>query len=92
VIGEGAGGESKRPIFKNELTGYDYEMKLTYPTQERHLEELQSIMELYMYAPTEAKLSRIVVRNLSTGAERPVKAIISEELVSRLVNLYEYAW
>ena len=67
-------------------------MKLTYSTQEKHLEELQSIIELYMYAPTEAMLSRIVVRNLSTRAERPVKAIISEELVSRLVNLYEYAW
>ena len=92
VIGEGAGGESKRPVFKNELTGYDHESKLTYPTQEKHLEELQSIIESHMYAPTEAKLSRIVVRNLSTGAERPVKAIISEELLSRLVNLYEYAW
>ncbi len=31
VIGGGAGGESSRPVFKNELTGYNYEMKLTHP-------------------------------------------------------------
>lgn len=92
VIGEGAGGESRRPVFKNELTGYDYEMKLTYPTQKERLKGLQSVMESYMYVPTEAVLSRVIVRNLSTGAERPMKAIISEGLVSRLVDLYEYAW
>jgi hypothetical protein len=92
VIVESAGEENARPIFKDELTGYDYEMKLTYPTQKRHLEELQSIMESRMYAPSEAALSKIVARNLSTGQERPVKAVISDGLVSKLLDLYEYAW
>jgi hypothetical protein len=92
TIGLGAGGESGRPIFKSELTGYDHEMKLTYPTQRERLEDLQSIMESFMYASTETILSRIKVRNLSTGNERQMKAIISEELFLRLVGLYGYAW
>ena len=33
ILGEGAGGESRRPVFKNELTAYDYDMQLAYPTQ-----------------------------------------------------------
>ena len=92
VLGEGGGGESKRPVFKNELTGYDYEMKLTYPTQREGLEKLQSTVESFMYAPTEATLSRAPVRNQSAAAERPIKVIISKELVARLIDLYEYAW
>jgi len=92
VLGEGGGGESKRPIFKNELTGYDYEMKLTYSTQRDHLEKLQSVMESFMYAPTEATLSKAPVRNQSVAAERPIKVIISKELVAKLIDLYEYAW
>lgn len=92
VLGEGGGGESKRPIFKNELTGYDYEMKLTYPTQMDRLERLQSTMESFMYAPTEAMLSKAVVRSQSDPAERPIKVIISEELVAKLIELYQYAW
>lgn len=69
VTGDGAGEESNRPVFKNELTGYDYAMKLIHPTQKEHLEELQSIMESYMYVSSGAVLSRIVVRHLSTGLE-----------------------
>lgn len=92
VLGEGGGGESKRPIFKNELTGYDYEMKLTYLTQRDRLEKLQSIMESFMYAPTEATLSKASVRSQSAAAERSIKVIISKELVAKLVDLYEYAW
>jgi len=92
VLGEGGGGESKRPIFKNELTGYDYEMKLTYSTQRDHLEKLQSAMESFMYAPKEATLSKAPVRNQSAAAERPIKVIISKELVAKLIDLYEYAW
>jgi len=70
--------ESKRPVFKNELTGYDYEMKLTYPTQRERLEKLQSIMESFMYAPTEATLWRVPVRNQSAGCRR--KAYQSDNL------------
>ncbi len=92
MIGEGAAGESSRLVFKNELTRYDYEMKLTHPTRKEHLEELQLIMESYKYAPRGAVLWRIVVRHLSTRLEESVKAIISERPASGLVDLYEYAW
>lgn len=92
LVGEGAGGESGRPIFKNELTAYDYEMKLTYPTQTEGLDSLQGIMEAYMYASPEAILARALVRNPSTGEERYMKAVISDELVSKLASLYQYAW
>jgi hypothetical protein len=92
IIGEAGSGESKRPIFKNELTGIDYEMKITYATQTERLEGLQQTMEAYMYAPSNAKLSKVVVRNLTSSEEIQVKVIISEELVSKLVDLYEYAW
>lgn len=54
IIGEGGGGESKRPIFKDELTRYDYELNLTYPTQRVKLEALQSTLELSMYGSSEA--------------------------------------
>ena len=91
VLGEG-GGESKRPIFENELTGYDYELKMTYPTQKDHLDRLQPLMEAFMYASTQAMLSKGLIRNQSTAEERPIKVIISEELVAELVDLYEYAW
>ena len=91
VLG-GGGGESKRPIFKNELTGYDYEMKMIYPTQKDHLERLQPLMEAFMYASTQAMLSKGLIRNQSTAEERPIKVIVSEELVAELVDLYEYAW
>ncbi len=92
VIGKGGGGESKRPIFKNELTGFDYDMKVTYATQTERLESLQQTMEAYMYAPLKAKLSKVIVRDLTSTEEIEMKAIISEELVSKLVDLYEYAW
>ncbi len=49
-------------------------------------------MESYTCASSGAELSRILVRHLSTGLEEPVKAIISERLVSGLVDLYEYVW
>jgi hypothetical protein len=92
VVGEGGGGESKRPIFKNELTGFDYEMKITYATQTERLEGLQQTMEVYMYASSNAKLSKVTVRNLTSSEEMQIRAIISEGLVSKLVDLYEYAW
>ena len=88
----GEGGENKRPIFKNELTGYDYEMKLTYPTQRDGLEGLQSIMESSMYGSTDSVLSRAVAQNMSSESEKIVKVIVSEALVARLVGLYNFAW
>ena len=57
VIGEGAGGESNRPVFMNELTGYDYSRKLPCLPQKELLEEVQSIMESYMHASSGAVLS-----------------------------------
>lgn len=92
VLAQGGGSEGSRPIFRNQLIGYDYEMKLTYPTQREHLERLQSLMESFMYAPTEGMLSRAMVQDPASGAERPIRIIVSEELVSKLVDLYEYAW
>jgi hypothetical protein len=92
VIGEGGGGESKRAIFKDELTEYDYELKLAYPTQRVQLEALQSILELSMYGSSEMQLSRVTAENMSTKEQRPIKALVSETLVAKLVALYEYAW
>jgi hypothetical protein len=92
VVGEGGGGESRRPVFKNELTGYDCELKITYPTQKDHLEGLQSTMEGFMYAPLEATLSKASVRHQTLVSERSIKMIISEELVARRGEVYDYAW
>lgn len=91
-LGEGGSGENSRPIFRNELTGYDYELRITYPTQKDHLEALQSMMEAFMYAPQQAVLSKALVKNQSTGSEMPIKMMISKELVKRLIEVYEYAW
>jgi len=92
IIGEGGGGESKRPIFKDELTGYDYELRLAYPTQRVQLETLQSALELSMYGSSEAQLLRATVEDLSTKEQRPIRAVVSESLVAKLVALYGYAW
>jgi len=85
-------GETTRPIFRNELTGYDYEMRLTYPTQREHLDMLQSTMESYMYGSSETQLFSAVVQNMSTRARTSVRVIASERLFSMLVDLYEFAW
>ncbi len=92
VIGEGAGGENQRPIFKDELTGYDYEAKLMYPTQRVRLDALQSSLELSMYGSPEAEMARAQVENASTRKRGPVKAIVSGTLVARLVGLYRFGW
>jgi hypothetical protein len=75
VMGEGGGGESKRPIFKDELTGYDYDSQVIYPTQRTRLELLQSTLELSIFAVPEAHLSRARAENVSTKEQRPIKAI-----------------
>jgi hypothetical protein len=92
VIGEGGGGESKRPILKEELTGYDYEMKLIYPTQRVHLDALPSLLEPSMYGSPEAQMLRAAVENASTHVQRPIKVIVSEALIAKLIGLYRFAW
>ena len=92
IIGEGGGGESKRPVFKDELTGYDYEVKLTYPTQKVRLDALQYTLELSMYGSSEAQLSKVTAENIATKEQRPIKAVVSETLVAKLVGLYDFGW
>jgi len=92
VIVEGAGAEGSRAVFKDELTGYDYEMKMLYPTQKVQLEALQSTLEPSMYGSPESQLSRVMAENTSTKEQRPIKAVVSETLVAKLVGLYGYAW
>jgi hypothetical protein len=86
------GGENGRPIFMGELTGYDYELKLTFPTQRSHLEALQSTLEHSMYGSSEARLLRATIENLSTKDQRIIKAVVSESLVTKLVAMYLCAW
>jgi hypothetical protein len=92
VIGESGGRESERPVFKDELTGYDYDSKLTYPTQRVHLDALQSTLEPSMYGPSDAETIRGQIENGSTKEQRAIKAIISETLVASLVGLYGFGW
>jgi len=92
VIVEGGDSESGRAIFKDELTGYDYEMKMLYPTQKTQLEALQSTLEPSMYGSPGAQLSRAMTENMSTREQRPIKVVVSETLVAKLVGLYAYAW
>ena len=92
VVVEGAGAEGSRAVFKDELTGYDYEMKMLYPTQKVQLEALQSTLEPSMYGSPEAQLSRVMAENASTKEQRPIKVVVSETLVAKLVGLYGYAW
>ncbi len=87
VIGEGGGGETRRPVFKDELVGYDCESKLTYQREKLDLDSLQSILESSMYGSPEAKLSRVIIENQFTKEKRPVKVIVSESLVAKLGNL-----
>jgi len=92
IIGEGGGEEGRRPIFKDELTGYDCESSTTYRTQRVDLENLQATMEPFMYGSHEADYCKVILENASTGEQRPIKAIVSEKLVASLVGLYGYGW
>lgn len=92
ILGQGAGGEASRPIFRSELTAYDCETKTMYPTQTLRLEKLQGVMESAMYGQPENSLGRVTVQAESTVDRRPVKVIVSEALFAKLVGLYEYAW
>jgi hypothetical protein len=92
VIGEGGGEEGRRPIFKDELTGYDYESSATYHTQKVDLENLQATLEPLMYGSPEVQYCKVMLENISTREQRPIKAIVSEKLVASLVDLYGYGW
>ena len=84
VLGESGG--SLRPIFKNELTGCDYELQILYPTQRTDLEGLQSVMEPSRYGSPRARLSSACAQNISTGERRTVKILLCEALVLELVS------
>ena len=88
----GGGGEFSRPLYKKELTGYDCEIGLLYPTQTTRLDTLQDLVESQTYGSSETILSRIVIRDASTGENLTLKAVISDALIEKLVGLYEFAW
>jgi hypothetical protein len=92
VLSQSLGGESSCPIYRNELTAYDYETKTIYPTQKTRLEELQTIMESAMYGRPEGQQVRVLVQDESTGSKKPIKVLVSETLFTQLVSLYDYAW
>jgi hypothetical protein len=92
VLSQSPGGESGRPIFRNELTAYDCETKTTYPTQKTHLEGLQTVMESVMYGQPESQQVRVLVQDESSESKAPIKVIVSETLFTQLVSLYDYAW
>ena len=87
----GAAVENSRLIFKNELTGYDHEQQITYPTQRRQLDRLQSVLESFAYGSSQARLSYVEIEN-SNGQKATVRAIISNDLLSAIIDMYQFAW
>ena len=88
----GGSGEFSRPLYKKELTGYDCELGLLYPTQTAHLDRLQDLMESHTYGSSNVVLSRITIRDAYTGEFCTLKAVVSDALIEKLVGLYEFAW
>jgi hypothetical protein len=87
----GAAGENTRLIFKNELTGYDYEQQITYSTQKNQLDGLQSELESFAFGSSQARLSYVEIEN-SKGQGATVRAIVSNELLSAIIGMYQFAW
>jgi len=87
----GSAGENSRPIFRDELTGYDYEQQIIYPKQNVDVERLQSTIEALAYGSPKSRVARVKIGN-SKGEKATVKVIISNELVSKIINVYQYAW
>lgn len=85
-------GEFSRPLYKKELTGYDCELGLVYPTQIARLDALQDLMESQTYGSPNVVLSRITIRDAYTGENCTLKAVVSGALIEKLVGLYEFAW
>ncbi len=92
LIGEGFGGEASRPIFRSELTGYNYQSRRTHPTKETGLGNLQFILEAKSYGAETGTHRRITLVDSSTGDRFTVKAIISQEAVDELSTIYEYGF
>jgi hypothetical protein len=92
IIGEGAGGEIRRPIFRSELAGYDYGARLDYPIQDRGLENLQFLMEPYIYGTATGDRHVVIIQSPAPNSSRSVKVIVSRQLVEELMRLYDYAW
>ena len=88
----GSAGEFSRQLYKRELTGYDCETGLLYPTQTTHLDMLQEIVESQTYGSSETLLSRFIITNSSTEGNLTLRAVISNDLIEKLVGLYEFAW
>ena len=88
--GIGAVGENARLIFKDELTGYDYEQQITYPTQKEQLDYLQSLLESFAYGSFQT-LSNVEIRN-SRNQKVTIRVITSNDLVSSIIGLYQFAW
>ena len=86
----GAVGENARLIFKNELTGYDYEQQITYPTQKEQLDYLQSLLESFAYGSFQT-LSNVEIGN-SRNQKVTIRVITSNDLVSAIIDLYQFAW
>lgn len=87
----GAVGENARFIFRNELTGYDYEQQTTYPTQKAKLDHLQSLLESVAYGSHQTRLSHVDIEN-SSNQKIIIQVIISNELVSVMIDLHQFAW
>ena len=86
----GAVGENVRLIFKNELTGYDYEQQIIYPTQIEQLDYLQSLLESFAYGSFQT-LSNVEIGN-SRNQKIIIRVITSNDLVSAIIGLYKFAW
>jgi len=86
----GAVGENVRLIFKNELTGYDYEQQIIYPTQIEQLDYLQSLLESFAYGSFQT-LSNVEIGN-SRNQKVIIRVITSNDLVSAIIGLYKFAW
>ena len=86
----GAVGEDARLMFKNELTGYDYEQQITYPTQKEQLDYLQSLLESFAYGSFQT-LSNVEIGN-SRNQKISIRVITSIDLVSAIIGLYQFAW
>ena len=87
----GAYGENSRLIFRNEITSYDYERQIVYPTQKTQGDQLQSTMDAFVYGSHETLLSRAEIGN-SMGQKTIVSVITSNELVSKITDIYQFAW
>ena len=87
----GAVGENARLIFRNEPTGYDYEQQVIYPTQRAQLDQLQGLLESAAYGSHQTRLSHVEIEN-SSNQKVTIKVIISNELVSAIIDLYQFAW